>query len=218
MPPIPWRVQVTNHPGSSLEEIENEPSWESGHQHRVGFLNRDNRRPGITHDVDEKDIDDEIAEEAKEDLAKLKEEVNNGELVNWRDIIHDQKDLHLRHPDNRSLGWRYVLNTTEDWVRNKEQWPANVEKKKKEEEAAKKKAEEDKSKKDGSKEQGGGQQDEEQWKRSNGEGIKHHDAYAEEAQDSGYSSDESKESEKNKTEYVKPKSMIFHGLDSRLNK
>src|SRR3569833_2830821 len=43
-------------------------------------------------------------------------------------------DFHLRHPENRSLGWRYVLDTTEDWVKNQEKWPANVSRANKEKE------------------------------------------------------------------------------------
>ncbi|OHW98199.1 nitrate reductase [Colletotrichum incanum] len=39
-------VKKTDHPGSSQEEIENEPNWGSGHNHRIGFKNRDNRVPG----------------------------------------------------------------------------------------------------------------------------------------------------------------------------
>jgi nitrate reductase (NAD(P)H) len=77
-------------------------------------------------------------------------------------------------------------------VRNSEKWPSNVEKKRKEDEANKER--EDK------KSQKYGTQDEELWKRENGEGIKHHDAYAEDAQDSGYSSDGSGQS---KSEYDK---------------
>ncbi|KAL1593157.1 hypothetical protein SLS60_010764 [Paraconiothyrium brasiliense] len=199
MPPVPWRVQITDHPGSSREEIDQEPDWDIGHQHLVGFLNRDHRRPGLTHNADYSNIEDDFSQEARAEYEKLKDRENRGELLNWRDIIQNEEDLHLRDPDNRSIGWRYVLNATEDWVRNKEQWPANIEKKKKEEEAKKNEGDGKAQKVDG-KDQDGGRQDEEQWKRSNGEGSKHHDAYADDAQDSGYSSDES---EKHKSEYDK---------------
>ncbi|KAB5513293.1 hypothetical protein GE09DRAFT_1267342 [Coniochaeta sp. 2T2.1] len=41
-------------------------------------------------------------------------------------------DFHLRHPQNRSLGWRYVLNETEDWVKNEQDWPINIKKRQEE--------------------------------------------------------------------------------------
>jgi nitrate reductase (NAD(P)H) len=204
MPPIPWRVQTTNHPGSSKDEIEEEPNWNSehAHEHRIGYRNRYDRRPGLTHEQDEHSETHDI-EEAREGYEKLKKEAKAGDLINFRDIMQNEKDLHLRHPENRSLGWRFVLQCTEDWVKNKEEWPANIQKRKKEEETKKK--EEDAKKKradadvDGS-EQSDGKLDEEKWKRENGEGSKHHDAYSGGAEDSGYSSDGSNEQ---KSEYEK---------------
>ncbi|KAF2124682.1 hypothetical protein P153DRAFT_301773 [Dothidotthia symphoricarpi CBS 119687] len=200
MPPIPWRVSITNHPGSSRDEISQEPDWDTvhGHGHRIGYRNQHDRMPGITHACDER-TDDEFTEEAKKAYAQLVQRAKEGDLVNFRDIIENEKDLHLRHPQNRSLGWRYVLQFTEDWVRNKEAWPANVQKWQKEEEekAKKKKEDEDRKQEDksGSKDsqKDGGVQDEEEWKRKHGEGKKHNDAYAEGDQDSGYSSDDSNE-------------------------
>jgi nitrate reductase (NAD(P)H) len=102
MPPVPWRVRTTNHPGSSLDEIEQEPNWETEHQHehRVGYKNRYNRQPGVTHEHDEQD-DTETARAGYDEIARREEE---GDLVNFRDIILNEKDLHLRHPENRSLG------------------------------------------------------------------------------------------------------------------
>jgi nitrate reductase (NAD(P)H) len=202
MPPVPWRVRVTDHPGSTREDIEREPDWskEHRHDHRVGFRNRYDRIPGVTHSQDE--ISEEHgSEEARKEYQQLKERAQKGDLVNFRDIVQNEKDLHLRHPENRSLGWRYVLQFTEDWIRNQEKWPANVQKWKKEEEEKKKKREEQEKEGDGSKgsDDGEGNLDEEKWKRNNGDN-KHHDAYAEQAGDSGYSSDESG---KQKTDYEK---------------
>lgn len=37
-----------------------------------------------------------------------------------------QQDFHLLHPENRPPGWRFVLDTTEDWIKNKQNWPANL--------------------------------------------------------------------------------------------
>ncbi|KAF5004145.1 hypothetical protein FDECE_9359 [Fusarium decemcellulare] len=125
----PWVVNIRPHPGSTAEEIRNEPNWIAGHQHRVGFRDRNDRVPGITH----------------------------------RDDEYREQDFHLRYPQNRSLGWRYVLDATEDWVKNKEQWPANLNKNKQS-----KRPEEDNRK---------SVQEEHEWKRSSDK-DKHHDAYA----------------------------------------
>lgn len=199
MPPVPWRVHITDHPGSTREEIEQEPDWstEHNHQHRVGYKNRDDRRAGITHESDEAKTRDDV-EEAREGHQDLTGKEKKGDLVNFRDIVLEEKDLHLRHPENRSLGWRFVLPCTEDWVKNQEEWPANVEKREKEEQKKK-----DEHQDDGTKDQkkGDGTLDEEQWKRTQGDSDKHHDAYAESGEDSGYSSDEA--ANKNKTEYEK---------------
>ena len=217
---IPWRVQVTNHPGSTASDIANEPDWKSfhPHDHHVGFRNKQgDRLPGITHADDERaDGAEELGEEAKAEYERLKAKVKGGDLVNFRDLVEGEKDLHLRHPENRSLGWRYVLQFTEDWVKNGEEWPANI-KKRQQQEERKRKEEQEKvadggkqgedeggsaESKDG-KEQGqnGGNQDEEKWKRETGQDGKHHDAYAEKgSSDSGYSSEES---EKHKSEHEK---------------
>ena len=43
------------------------------------------------------------------------------------------QDLSLRVPENRSIRWRYVLDFTEDWVKNQRPWPVNIQKEKEEE-------------------------------------------------------------------------------------
>ncbi|KAL3292791.1 nitrate reductase [Colletotrichum asianum] len=111
-------VQKQDHPGSSHQEINDEPNWGSGHNHRVGFKNKDNRVPGYV-------------EESKGKLGAYHTRVSNGELVNFEDIIRAQENLSLRHPENRSVGWRYVLNVTEEWVKYGQKWPANLEAEKK---------------------------------------------------------------------------------------
>ncbi|TIC99277.1 Nitrate reductase [NADH] [Colletotrichum higginsianum] len=129
-------VKKTDHPGSTRREIEQEPNWGSGHNHRVGFKNRDNRVPGYVA-------------EAKGKLSALHQRMDGGDLVNFEDVIKAQEDLSLRHPENRSVGWRYVLDVTEDWVKYGQRWPANLEaekKKKEAEDVEKKKVEADKGK------------------------------------------------------------------------
>jgi len=114
--------------------------------------------------------------------------------------------------ENRSIGWRYVLETTEDFVRNKQQWPVNIKTRQKEEEA--KKEEEEQEQKDQA--QGQGQQKEQdnqpnenskdkqpqqehEWKKDQGEN-KHHNAYGGSAA-SGQPQDE--HSKEKKAEYEK---------------
>ena len=198
MPPIPHRVTVSYHPGSTLEEIKREPEWGSGHEHRVGFINTQNHVPGLTHSGDEREDDsdpseDIEAEQAAEKYHAFQDEAEEGKLVNFRDIINAQEDLHLRRPDVHSEGWRYVLNARESYIKNEEEWPANVERRQKEEDANKQSdgAEDQKSKK-GSR---GRVQEEHEWKREIGEDNKHHDAYgANDADSEGSSRDEHEKS------------------------
>jgi len=144
MPPIPHRVTVSYHPGSTLEEIQKEPEWGRGHEHRVGFINGQNRVPGLTHSGDEREDDSDPSEDIEAEIAAEKyhefwDEAEEGKLVSFRDIINAQEDLHLRRPDVHSEGWRYVLNARENYIKNEEAWPANLERRQKEEDAKKEK-------------------------------------------------------------------------------
>ncbi|KAI1389571.1 uncharacterized protein F4822DRAFT_205202 [Hypoxylon trugodes] len=197
MPVIPWVIRVGDHPGSSAEEIANEPDWDSRHPHHIGFKD-ENRVAGITHRND--DYDEEISE-AKEQWKELKKEKKEGELLNFRDIITHQKDIHLEHPENHPVGWRYVLDASEDWVKNTEEWPANIKRRQKEEEEKAKKDKDSDSKDD--------PRQEHEWKRSQGQSNQHHAAYSADS-DSGYDSgsgkgdeersDSESQSDKNSTE------------------
>ena len=95
MPPIPFRVNVKTHPGSSEDDIKNEPDWSSSNDHRIGFLNLQNRIPGLTHSGDEQsdDEDNEHSEEieAIRRFQSLKEKKDHGELINFRDIVENEK-------------------------------------------------------------------------------------------------------------------------------
>ncbi|MCJ1245312.1 hypothetical protein MMC30_002516 [Trapelia coarctata] len=197
MPQIPHYVKVRQHPGSSREDIENEPSWNNGHQHRIGYRNRQDRIPGVTHSGDEKLEDVAFKREALKELDQLQERVSKGDLINFRDAIKQQEDFHLRRPDVHPGGWRYVLNTSEDWIKNTEEWPANVKKRKVEEEA-KRKEEDNSSRQESEPKQ------EHEWRHEVGE-DKHHDAYpagSEEGQRQN-SGQEAKGEGKEKSEYEK---------------
>ena len=134
---VPWDVSVKGHQGSSDQDIDNEPDWVKLQAHAIGFKNSDGRRPGLIHEHEEE------IKEARRSREDLSDRVETGDLVNFRDIIESQEDFHLRHPENRSLGWRYVLETTEDWVKNQERWPANLEKLKREKEETEEKEKEE---------------------------------------------------------------------------
>lgn len=82
-----WTVKVRPHPGSSSEEIANEPNWGAGHQHRVGYRDKANRKPGFTSE--DSGYRDEI-QEAKREMTELKREETSGKLVNFRDLISHQ--------------------------------------------------------------------------------------------------------------------------------
>ncbi|KAH6644608.1 hypothetical protein C7974DRAFT_440108 [Boeremia exigua] len=210
---LPWRTRVTDHPGSTPAAIAAEPDWAAlhAHDHRIGFRSKHGDRfPGLTHGGDEHGEDaGELSGAAKAEYEKLKEKAATGELVNWRDLVEGERDLSLKQPGNRSEGWRYVLEFTEDWVRDGEEWPANVQKRRQEEEKRVKERgekgkstdgkEEEAEKSPNSKGEDEGNQDEEKWKRETGQDGKHHDAYAAKAgSDSGYSSEGS---QPHKTEY-----------------
>ena len=85
-----WAVNVQPHSGSSEQDIANEPDWGAGHQHRVGYRNRGNRVPGLTHEGDYKI---EI-ERARHDRQELKQEVSAGDLINFCDLMEHQ---HVSH-------------------------------------------------------------------------------------------------------------------------
>jgi nitrate reductase (NAD(P)H) len=227
MPPIPHRVTVKDHPGSSLQDVNDEPEWGFGHEHRIGFRNAQDRVPGLTHSGDDRGEDSEPSEDieskkAAEKYYEFQEEVREGKLVNFRDVINAQEDFHLRRPDVHSEGWRFVLNATESWIKNEEAWPANVEKKQKDEEANKKKEGEEKKMESGdiagkrSKDGKGEQvQQEHEWKRENGDN-KHHDAYAggsdADAEDSSGDEHEKSEDEKLREKYSPQEIALLRSL------
>lgn len=88
MPPISWKVTVQQHPGSSWDDILNEPKWSTGHNHRIGYKNNQDRVAGITHAQDELSREDE---EAHEGFRELKDDAKKGKLLNFRDVVNGQK-------------------------------------------------------------------------------------------------------------------------------
>jgi nitrate reductase (NAD(P)H) len=91
MPPVLWRVRVKDHPGSSLSEIQSEPNWTSGHEHRIWYKNRQDRCPGLTHADDEIEEAKEQGKEAQKEHEEREEREKKGELVDFRDITKSEK-------------------------------------------------------------------------------------------------------------------------------
>lgn len=130
---MPWdklnTTVVSNHPGSSSQEIADEPDWTKGHnlQHRIGYRNAQGRNPGFTHDGDhdpfEKEEDRLFREEAMRKYKDLQKRAGRGELVNFQDVMKDQTDFHQHRPDCYPPGFRFVVAAREDWVKNEEDWP-----------------------------------------------------------------------------------------------
>ncbi|KAM7218640.1 hypothetical protein V8F06_005959 [Rhypophila decipiens] len=122
-PKCDWDVKVSRHPRSSAHEIDHEPDF---HQHKSDSIGLSNRQDSY---------EAEIAR-AGQQLDELQKEIAACRLVTFRDLIQHQKDFHLEHPENRSLGWRYVLNASQDWVKTRQNWPANEKPKRKEQKSA----------------------------------------------------------------------------------
>lgn len=98
MPPIPYRVKRTNHPGSSKDEIENEPDWATAHPHRIGYRNRWDKTTGLIHggddsDQEDEDGDKEFLKRAHDEEEQLRQEVKDGKLVNFREAMEKQEVL-----------------------------------------------------------------------------------------------------------------------------
>ncbi|KAK5653702.1 hypothetical protein OQA88_8733 [Cercophora sp. LCS_1] len=96
-----WEVVVRLHRGSTDEEIRREPD------HSIGVRNRGDRRPGLTNS---QSYDEEISKALKE-LKELRNKIDSGVLVNFRDLIHHQPDFHLRHPRTG------LLDGATSWIR-----------------------------------------------------------------------------------------------------
>lgn len=87
----PRQPRVHYNPGSSVENIQNEPDWSSTHNHRIGFRNAQNRYAGFTHDGDhgpyEREEDRKFGEEAMRKHRELLKREDRGELINFRDVF-----------------------------------------------------------------------------------------------------------------------------------
>lgn len=157
-------MPATEYPGASNLEILEEPDWTKTHGHRVGIRGRDARFIGLTHGGDEKAQELEEVAEAK--LNELREKAKQGNLLNVRDIMEKQivnlilvhharyckekawltlprQDFHLEEPRVHPKYWRYVLHTTESFIKQEQLWPINNHKKEEAERNTREKAQEE---------------------------------------------------------------------------
>ncbi|KLJ13553.1 nitrate reductase (NADH) [Blastomyces silverae] len=168
MTPHAHHTRPRYHPGSTKKEIEEEPDWRTAGLHRIGLRNGENNFPGLTHRGDEwlkEELEHE--EHAIKIEAELKKRLERGDLVTVRDVMTKQEDFHLSRPEVFSRGWRYVLHTTEDFIKNQQDWPANIQKRRKEEEDRKREEGEDEQLKK-----------EHEWRRERGQNTTRRNAYA----------------------------------------
>lgn len=93
MAPIPYRVKRTSHPGSSKDDIANEPDWATTHPHRIGYRDRYDRIPGLVHGGDESESEEEaeFLQKAEEEHQELVDEYRRHDLINFREAINKQE-------------------------------------------------------------------------------------------------------------------------------
>lgn len=199
------QATVSRHPGSNEQEIQDEPDWGQGHHnHHVGFLNRQHRYAGLTHDGDDHESmqseeDRKFDQEALRKIRDFQNKKATGQLVNFKQVMKYQMDHARQEPKLYPPGSRFVVRAREDWVKKEQDWPANIKKREKEEKERRENEDEEKpstnSKQDDSREGEGkeegkskdeskdagedeGKDEESKWRRKEGkETSKHHDAY-----------------------------------------
>lgn len=93
MPSLPHYTRPKkSHPGSSREDILNEPDWFTLHNHRIGLRDRNDRVPGLTHTGDEWDEElSQFLEQAKKEAQELGQALTEHDLVTVRDFMEKQE-------------------------------------------------------------------------------------------------------------------------------
>ncbi|KIW68544.1 hypothetical protein PV04_04483 [Phialophora macrospora] len=179
--PAPRCPYVRTHPGSSEQEIADEPDWGAGHNHRIGYRNRHGRFAGLTHEGDHdpyKDQDDrKFVEEAMQKHRDLRKRAEKGDLLNFQDVARGQTDFYSHRPDAYPPGWRVGVDAREDWVKHEQDWPANIRLREKQENQRREELEVRKKLGDKCGEED--HNEEHDWRRDNSEtSEKHHGAYS----------------------------------------
>lgn len=83
----------TSHQGSSEQDIQNEPDWSKTHNHRIGFRDRNDRHPGLTHHGEEWASEQErvFLEQARKEAEELGKELGEHDLINVREFMTKQE-------------------------------------------------------------------------------------------------------------------------------
>ena len=88
--------------------------------------------------------------------------------------MRNQTDFRKHRPSEYPPGWRFLVLATEDWVKNKQEWPANIRKREREAQAEKRQKEDQEKDED----QPEREDDEETWRREKGQDTgKHQTTY-----------------------------------------
>lgn len=91
------------------------------------------------------------------------------------------QNYYLRMPSKHPLGWRYVLHTTENFIKYEQSWPVNIQREKKEQQQKqdeRKKEEPDQQQQQKKMKDDEEYQKEHEWRRERGENVTHSDAYS----------------------------------------
>lgn len=82
-----------SHGGSSKEEIRGEPDWVRTHNHRIGFRDKDDRQPGLTHVGDEWNTEQQrqFLALANQEADELSTELKGKKLINVREFMTKQE-------------------------------------------------------------------------------------------------------------------------------
>ncbi|KAF9884796.1 hypothetical protein FE257_001212 [Aspergillus nanangensis] len=114
---------------ATRHDIFNEPDWTRTHNHRIGLRDREDRFPGLTNEP--YDSRYSLEHESEQKIAELRAKHDRGELLSVRDFMTKQEDFHLKRPEVHPKHWRYVLHTSEGFIKNDQSWLINEQQKKK---------------------------------------------------------------------------------------
>ncbi|OJJ44442.1 hypothetical protein ASPZODRAFT_793977 [Penicilliopsis zonata CBS 506.65] len=120
------QVTVRDFPGCTAEEIDREPDWTHSLSHRIGLRGRDDRFMGFTNSGEAWRYD--IDRDAEKKLRELRQKAESGALLTVRDFMEKQEKYYLLRPDVHPRDSRFMLNTTEGFIKDGQPWPANKQK------------------------------------------------------------------------------------------
>lgn len=92
MAPPAHRTATTYHPGSTKEDIDNEPDWDNVLGQRIGFRDVHGRLSGVTNqDEDEATLDREFLTVARCKADELKRKAERGDHLTVADYMKNQE-------------------------------------------------------------------------------------------------------------------------------